>query len=73
MRFHPTSLREIGLKEYLNSSRIQHNNMGYSEFINLHKAGLKGMTLARAMGVKSPKTVNKWLEIYHEEQAKKVV
>lgn len=62
------SIRDIGLKKYLDAHKAEHRGMGYKEFVTLHKDAKQNITnLARAFNISRP-TIMKWIDIYKEEQ-----
>ena len=63
----PPSIKDIGLKQYLDDTADKHNGFDYATFVKL--AAHEGVTtLARTYAV-SRLTMYKWQKIYHEEQA----
>ena len=67
MRFTPMSLRRIGIKDYLNSTAMQHNGFDYDDFCKLYNAKVNPSNLARAFNLKTRETVLHWIQIHKEE------
>jgi hypothetical protein len=67
----PTSIKNIGLKNYLDQTAEQHNGYGYDFFRKSIEVPVPPTTnsLARTFNV-SRLTMGKWLSIYKEEQKK---
>ena len=69
------SIREKGLRSYLDSTTGKHNDRGYDDFHRCITAGdefgepIAARKLARIFNVSRP-TVEKWLSIWREEKAK---
>lgn len=68
MRYHPPSIKEIGLSAWLDSQKEIHNGFGYKEFVVMVETHVSVSSLARAMNVQNY-TIRKWINIYKEEQA----
>lgn len=70
----PNRIRSIGLKKHLDATKAEHNNRGYLEFVKYLEMGdefgerVPGIKMARAFNV-SRITMDRWIIIYHEEQA----
>lgn len=67
MKYRPKSIREVGLKSHLNDTIPNHNNLTYSDFVNLMAwTHVKPATIAKEFGV-DRRTVLEWIAIYKEE------
>lgn len=65
------SIRNLGLRQYLNANKDDHRGLGYKEFVTLYSAAHQNLTnLSRAFNVSRP-TIMKWVDIYKEELDKK--
>jgi len=62
------SIRDIGLKAYLDDTSLEHDGFGYLVFVKLNRSGLTPADIARAFKV-SRQTAWKWVKIYGEEKA----
>lgn len=62
------NIEKIGLKKYLEDTRVLHNNQGYEEFIFYLRPEVKlGHTaIGRLMNV-TRNTVRRWVEVYKKE------
>ncbi len=62
-------IRDVGLPTFLNETKDKHNGFGYDHFAVMANSGVNSSNLARAFNV-TRQTINKWLDIYKEEQGK---
>lgn len=59
-KYKPPKIEDIGLAEYLGDK--------YDMFVHLYKSGVNPTNIAKAIDVKSPLTVIKYIEIYKKEK-----
>ncbi|GAC1503492.1 MAG: hypothetical protein NVS1B10_08610 [Candidatus Saccharimonadales bacterium] len=67
----PDSIREIGLKTYLDDHKKDHNGFGYATFITFVKSDMSITSMSKAYKV-SFSTMTRWLSVYYEEAGQKV-
>ena len=63
------SIEDVGLEKFLDSTRDQHNGLGYAEFVQMLNSELNysKTQIATAFGVHRD-TIYNWLAIYEKEQ-----
>lgn len=68
MRHKPKSLEEIGIENYLESTKGQHGNFGFTEFKRLFDSNVNPTNIAKAFNV-DRRTVNRWIMVHEKELA----
>ena len=67
MRHKPPTLEEIGLQNYLESSKETHDGYGYSDFLIMWQdKKLNKSSIAKLFSV-DRRTVARWIEAYQKE------
>lgn len=70
MRYRPTiSIREEGLKKYLNRTKALHDGYDYKQFVKEYEKGQNSSALARMFNV-SRNTMLKWRKVYESEKTR---
>lgn len=64
--YQPVSIRDVGLRQFLEDTRAKHNNKGYDEFSEMVDRGLFKTQIARFFGVTNS-TVWTWIKYYHKD------
>ena len=64
-RYIPPSIKDLGLKTYLDNTAHKHNNMGYEQFCLFLTSRMNITSISKAFGV-SRATGVKWLKIHKE-------
>ena len=68
-----STIKDVGLKRHLNSTKDEHNGLGYEDFLQLvdvakHPSGkVNNNAIARAFGV-DKRTVRNWLDVHEKEK-----
>lgn len=60
------SIKNMGLKGYLESTTVMHNGLGYGEFVARIKLESPKTKIAKKFKVEK-KTIYRWIEVYEEE------
>lgn len=63
----PISIRAIGLKNYLDSTSLAHNDRTYNDFCFYMKHNVSKPAIGRMFNVNNRDTIKKWVAIYNEE------
>lgn len=63
--YQPVSIRDIGLKQFLEDTREKHNNKGYMDFKELLENGIFKTQIAKIFGVRN-QTIWYWMKYYNE-------
>lgn len=69
MPYRPLSIEQLGLRDYLDATKAQHNGYGYNDFVKLLEVASQ-QKIADRFGV-NWYTVHRWLTIYNKEKEKK--
>lgn len=65
----PRSIRAIGLRNYLDSTRTLHNDRGYDDFLFYRKYRVPRSAIGRMFNVNNKDTIRKWFTILEEEES----
>lgn len=64
-----SKLEELGLKDYLNSTKGLHNNKGFKDFVKLYEEDDEPRSaIAEKFGVTRP-TIYEWIKLYDKMRA----
>lgn len=63
------SIKTIGLQKYLESTKENHNDYSYTDFIKLYDLKVNMANIAKAFGV-DYRTIKYWITIHEEENKK---
>lgn len=69
-RFIPPKLEDIGLREYLDKTKDQHEGRGYAEFADMLGKGINKSNIGRMFKVER-RTIARWIELMETPDANK--
>ncbi len=64
--YQPITIRDQGLRQYLESTRDRHNNKGFDDFSEMVDRGIFKTQIARMFGV-TKNTIWDWLKYYQKD------
>lgn len=61
------TIKELGLQDYLDQTKSQHNDHGWIDFEEYMKKGISRTAIAKIFGV-TGQTAYNWAKIYNDER-----